>query len=108
MFGLFQTATVYTPHATTGAYSVTAQSNLACRLVQPGAGGGNVAPPDDVRAEEVQGRRLLWAAAYVMPDDAQVEIDSERYNVRAGTYTAVTGPSGNVVYRRCDVVEATS
>ncbi len=105
MIGLIHTATVYTPSAATGEYTVVAQSNLACRLAYIQQAAANL---DNERAAIGENRRLLWETAYIMPDDAQVEIGGERWNVRAGTYGAPTGPDGNVIYRRCEVTKVIS
>ena len=103
MYGLNKTATVYTPHATTGDYTVLAKSNLACRLAhKPSPAGGA-----EERAELVARRRLLWDEDYTMPETAQVEIDSERWNVQKGTVDKLTDLSSTVIYRRCDLVKVT-
>jgi hypothetical protein len=103
LFGLVHIATVYTPNGTTGEYTVVAQSNLPCRLVYiqnaPGA-------LENERAAIGENRRLLWSDEYVMPDEAQVDINGTRWNVRAGTYGTPTGPDGTVIYRRCEVTQA--
>lgn len=105
IFGLDQTATVYTPNATNGGYDVVASSNLACRLchIQQGAAGVG-----GEREAIGTNRRLLWDKEYAMPDEAQVLVDGERWNVRAGTFAAVRGPDSRVVYRRCEVTKAIS
>ena len=102
MYGLIHTATVYTPNGTTGEYDVTAKSSLPCRLcyIQ-----NSPASLDHERANIGENRRLLWQETYTMPDDAQVEINSTRYNVRQGTYGAPTGPWGAVAYHRCEVTK---
>lgn len=102
MYGLNKTATVYTPHASTGAYTVLAKSNLACRLAHK----LSPAPGADERAELTARRRLLWDEDYTMPENAQVEIDSERWNVQPGTIDKLTDLTSSVIYRRCDVVKA--
>lgn len=105
MFGLNKTATVYTPHASTGAYTVTAKSGLRCRLAYINVRGNS--PTADDRVEIAQNRRLLWEEAYTIPNDAQVEIDGERWNIKANSQGTLTGPDGTtVIYRRADVVEA--
>lgn len=104
MFGLNRTADVYTPHATTGAYTVLAKSGLRCRLAVQ-TRGANLDPASE-RDEDVRGRRLLWDEAYTMPSNAQVEIDSTRWNVVPGTIEAMTGLGSTAYYRRCDVIEA--
>ncbi|NJN53286.1 MAG: hypothetical protein HC804_00135 [Anaerolineae bacterium] len=103
MYGLDQTAIVYTPHATTGAYTVVARSELVCRLAYVEQGGSAVGGE---RENIGQRRRLLWDAEYAMPDEAQVEVDGERWNVLMGTYGQLRGADSQVVYRRCEVVRA--
>lgn len=103
MLGLNAVANVYTPNGTTGAFTVLAKSNLVCRLAYIQTG-----PADVGQERENIGsrRRLLWEDNYTMPDTAQVEVESQRWNVLAGTFGALTGPDGSVVYRRCEVVRA--
>lgn len=103
MFGLDQTATVYTPHATTGAYTVIAKSGLKCRLAYVEQGGSAIGGE---RSEIGTKRRLLWEEDYTMPDNAQVLVDGQRWNVKDGTAGALRGPASNVIYRRCELVEA--
>lgn len=101
-----QTANIYTPNPTTGAYDVLAKSSLACRLAYTQTYAQRATGPE--RVELAQGRRLMWEEDYTMSEDAQIEVDGQRFNVRAGTLGQLRGPSGQVVYRRCDVIEATS
>lgn len=103
MFGLDQTAEVYTPNGTDGDFTVLAKSGLACRLAYIQQGGTDIGGE---RADIGSRRRLLWEEAYTMPDTAQIEMDSERWNVLVGTFGAVRGPNSTVVYRRCEVVRA--
>jgi hypothetical protein len=97
MIGLIDSATVYTPQAATGAYTVLAKSGLACRLtiIQRNAG-----ETSDER-ESIAGKRLLlWDGSYAMPDPAQVEINGERWNLDEGTSSELRGPRGETIYRR--------
>lgn len=99
---LDQSGDVYTPHATTGDYTVLAKSGLVCRLVRmmltTNAAGERV---------ELAGKRsLIWEAGYTMPETAQVEVDGKRWNIQAGTVDYPRGHSGAVEYGRADVVEA--
>jgi hypothetical protein len=104
MFGLNATATVYTPHASTGAYTVTAKSGLPCRLAYVEQGGSGIGGEREAIGSK---RRLLWREAYTMPDNAQVDVSGQRWNVKEGTYGELTGPDGtSVIYRRCEVVIA--
>lgn len=109
MIGLDQTATVYTPNGTTGAFDVTAKTGLACRLAHLGGAGQS---PADERADPAGRRRLLWDPAYTMPEPAQVIVagDSggDRWSVQPETVEAIRGPLGTVVYRRAAVVRVIS
>ena len=103
MFGFDQTADIYTPASSTGAYTVLAKSGLVCRLAYVEQGGSGIGGE---RADIGTKRRLLWQEAYVVPANAQILLDGQRWNVKDGTYGALRGPAGDVVYRRCEVVEA--
>lgn len=101
MIGFIDTTLVYTPNGTNGDYTVLATTLTSSRLVITNSGvtiGGG-------RVELRSGPQLLWTDAYAMPDNAQISVNSKRYNVKAGTYDALRGPSGAVMYRRCDVQE---
>lgn len=101
MFGLNESATVYTPNGTTGEYTVVAKANLAVRLaVKPAPAGGAAE-----RAEGTPRRLLLWDEAYAMPDNAQVDVGGQRWNVIAGSVDALAGLDSAVVYRRCEVMK---
>lgn len=101
MIGLDQTAIVYTEAPVTGAFTVVAKSGLRCRLAHVRGGGSQ---PE--RAELAALRNMLWEPDYVLPETAQVEVDGIRWNPVPGTFGAMRGPSGTVLYRRCDVVRA--
>jgi hypothetical protein len=108
MIGFDQTATVYTPDPTTGAYTVVDKTGLSCRLAVVTVTG---ADPGPGRVELVDERRLLWEPGYAMPAEAQVEITSHglagrKWNVQVGSVAAIRGPSGSVAYHRARVVEA--
>jgi hypothetical protein len=103
MFGLDQTANIYTPNGTDGDFTTLAKSNLACRLAYIQQGGTDIGGE---REDLGNRRRLLWAEAYTMPATAQIEVDGERFNVLAGTYGQIRGVNSAVVYRRCEVVAA--
>lgn len=102
MIGLNQTAIVYTPNPTTGAYDVVAQAGLKCRLVHASIS-TDMGP---ARSEQTGARRLLWGPAYVMPETAQILVGAERWNVVAGTLATIRGLNGAVFYRRCEVTKA--
>lgn len=101
MYGLDQTASVYTPNGADGDFDVLAKSGLVCRLAYIQQGGSDIGGE---REDIGQRRRLLWAEAYTMPDTAQIEVEGQRWNVLAGTFGALRGPTSAVVYRRCEVV----
>jgi hypothetical protein len=104
MIGLDQTAVVYTPNLTTGAYDVVANAALDCRLTHSSIS-TDMGP---AREEQTGARRMLWGPDYVMPETAQVEVDGVRWNVQAGTFAAIRGPDSAVFYRRCEVTQARS
>lgn len=99
MFGITTTGTVYTPNGTTGEFTVAAQT-IVCRLSYVKREAADVA---DDRENIGERRRLLYTTDYTMPDTAQVAIDGVRWNILSGTYGAITGPNGSVVYRRVEV-----
>lgn len=103
MYGLDQSANVYTPNGTNGDFTTLAKSGLVCRLAYIQQGGSDIGGE---REDIGQRRRLLWAEAYTMPATAQIEVGGERWNVLAGTDGAIRGLNGAVVYRRCEVVRA--
>lgn len=103
MFGLIDTAAVYTPNGTDGDFTVLARSGLACRLAYIQQGGSDIGGE---REDLGSRRRLLWEADYTMPDTARVVVAGESWHVVAGTFGAMRGPRGEVVYRRCEVVRA--
>lgn len=81
-----------------------ANSALTCRMAYIEQGGSSIGGE---RGDIGSKRRLLWDAGYIMPDDAQVLIDGQRWNVREGTFGELTGPDNStVIYRRCEVVIA--
>lgn len=96
------TAVVYTPDPTTGALTVVANSALRGRLavVTITSSGPN-------RAELVSARRWLWQGSYEIPNNAQLLVGTERWNVAANSQAAERGLSGQVIIRRADVERAT-
>lgn len=97
-------ADIYTEDPATGAFTVLDESDLPVRLAIIGAKGANSAAE---RAEMVAMRRLVWGPDYAMPTRAQVAIDSERWNPVLGSFTApLWPPSGEVIYRGCDLIRA--
>lgn len=103
MIGLEQLADVYVPDGTTGAYTELAKAGLRCRLAHVAQ---IFQAPGGERAEVAGNRRLLWDEDYEMPEEAQVEIEGLRWNVRPGTAAQPLGPGGRAIYRRVEVVEA--
>lgn len=103
MIGLIHTATVYVRDGS-GNYMSVAKSGLACRAVHPK--GGESLP---ARAELAASRVLMWGPEYEFPSKfIQVEIDSERWNIRPETIAELPGPSGAIEYRRAMMVRAGS
>lgn len=100
--GLNATAVVYTPNESDGDYTVVARAELKCRLANKrrfGLGDGNE------RDEEVQNRMVMWQAAYAMPENAQIEVDGQRWNVVPDTYEIMRGLGDTPIYRRCEVTQ---
>ena len=99
--GFDQTASVYTPDATDGSFTVLAEPSLACRLAHVATAQNT---PADERAEVAHRRRLLWDADYTMPNPAEILVDGQRWSVQPETVEALRGPNGSVIYQRCTVV----
>jgi hypothetical protein len=99
MLGLDQTMTVYGEGAST--FDQVLVSDLPCRLAHVNAGGSSSASQ---RAELLAMRRLLWGPEYVMPENVQIEVAGIRWAAKAGTFGALRGPTGAVMYRAADVV----
>ena len=95
--------TVYLPNSTDGQYTEIDTQAIKCRLAITDRAGTAVASE---RGNVGTDRRLIWSANYAMPNEAQVEICGERWNVEPGTYAAVTGPDFKTVhYHRCEVTK---
>lgn len=84
-------------------YSTEVRANLACRLVHVDRSGATAGD----RAELMALRELMWDAAYVMPEGAQVAIDGVRWQTVRGTFGAPRR-RGLVAYRICQVERVTS
>lgn len=99
--GFDQRADVYSENPSTGLYDIRVKAQLKCRLAhvntQPAVSGNE-------RAELAALRNMLFDPDYVMPENVQVLVDGIRWQPVVGTFGALRGPSGQVVYRRCDVV----
>lgn len=103
MAGLNATAVVYMPNEVDGDYTEVVRSALKCRLANKrrfGLGDGTE------RDEEVPNRMVMWQADYVMPENAQIEVDGQRWNVVPDTYAEMRGLGEAVMYRRCEVTQA--
>lgn len=102
MIGLIDTVDIMTEGAT-GLSTVPLVSGLRCRLAHQAVGGAT----GNERAELSQMRRMIWDATPVLPEAIQiVASDGTRYNALTGTFRALRGPSGTILYRSCDVVRA--
>jgi hypothetical protein len=103
---LTQKATVYAEDQVSGRYTVVVHENLACRLIRPGGD----TQTQEARAELFSARDLYWDATYEMAETAQVEIEGERWQPRAGTFQPLTvlPDSGTPVVWRCIAVRITS
>lgn len=105
-FAFDQRMTIYTPNETDGRHDVVIASDRPCRLAI--VGGGELPETADGRVTQTGVRRLMWHPSLAMPEDAQIEVDGQRWNIHAGTMQAVRGISGAVVYQRCDVTKVIS
>lgn len=95
------TMDVYAPNLTDGAYTVQTASGVRCRLIEFGSG---MTRSREERASMIGYMLLVYdPAATVLPDDAQVEMRGDRWNVVAGSDTDFRGPTGKVAYHSCDV-----
>lgn len=100
MIGLDQRATVYTADGS-GDYTVTAKSNLPCRLIVQGVRSAEA--PADERADPARNTFLMWGPDYTMPSNAQVAIDGQRYNVQPHTVAKPRNALSAVEYQRAMV-----
>jgi hypothetical protein len=103
MFGLVHTAVVSLPNFIDGDYTLVDNAALPCRLT--------LVPPEDgkdahERAELAAMRRLLWGPDYTMPENARVNVNGYDWLVVAGSFAAVGGVSGAIVYNRCELTRA--
>lgn len=100
--GLNNTMAVFTPDSD-GAYTVEAQTDVVCRLNHISRNPANLGGEREAIGDD---RLLMWSQVYVMPDDAQIEIDGQRWNVREGSCDEITGADfSTIVYRRCQVMK---
>ena len=104
MLALIDKATIYTRAALRGRFTVVARSGLRCRLAhvnqRPAATGAE-------RAELAAMRNLIFEPGFHMPEQCQIDINGVKWNPRAGTFGAFSGPTGAILYRKVDVVRAT-
>lgn len=80
-------------------------NSLPCRMVHMSVQG--MATSQD-RDELGARRKFFFDPAFVMPEYAQIIIngETERWNVVAGTFAKLSGPSRQASYRRCEVIRA--
>jgi hypothetical protein len=100
VIGLDQVATVWT-RGVGGGHTVLVKSGLRCRLSAVAVEGSAAE-----RAELSASRRLLWGPEYQLPEGCQVEVEGERWTAVRGTQARMRGPTGAVVYQRCEMVRA--
>lgn len=96
-------AKVYAQDETTGAYTVVLFAALAVRLALPSRQPTATAVDRQVFADL---RTLIWDPSYTISEDAQVEVDGQRWNLTAGTVMVIRDPLQRPVYARADVVRA--
>lgn len=98
------TMDVYAPNLVDGAYTVLTGTGVRCRLIEFGSG---MARGREERAAMIGYMMLVYdSASTALPDDAQVEIRGDRWNVVVGSDTDFRGPTGVIAYRSCDVAFA--
>lgn len=104
MIGLIDTATVYTEDAN-GVFTVVAADGLRCRRAhvnsQPATSGAE-------RADLAAIRNLIWQPDVYLPEHCQIRFSDspEIWNPVGGSFKALSGPSGALTYRCCDIVRA--
>ena len=101
---LDQTGGVATPAASDGAYTVTANASLRCRVVHLMTQGAYVS---ESRAEMSERRILMWDSTYTMPANARVTVAGMTFSVVDATVSYPRGPWGTVEFGRAEIVEAT-
>jgi hypothetical protein len=102
--------TVYT-RPSGGTFTVAARTGLRCRLVNLSGPDPRISPE---RAGLAPAPALVWEAAYVMPDVAQVRITAHpdsaligsNWTVVRGTLSAPADWTNSVVYRRAEISRA--
>lgn len=99
MIGLNRRATVYGEGAST--YDQVLKADLPCRMSHVDATNSS---NQGERAELLSMRRVLWDPDYVMPENAQIEVDGVRWQLVAGSFAAFRGPSNQITYRAADAV----
>ena len=104
-----QTATVYTADPSKlgagGRFTIVANETLPCRLVALSQR-YVMAPMAPQRVEEARRRDMYWAQDYVMPNNSQLLIGTERWNVENGTTVEEYWTDGSTFLRHCEVVRA--
>jgi hypothetical protein len=104
------TCTVFTRPAG-GTFTVASRTGLRCRLVNLSGPDPRISPE---RAGLAPAPALIWEAAYVMPDVAQVRITAHpdsaligsNWTVVRGTLSAPADWTNAVVYRRAEISRA--
>lgn len=100
-FALDQEATIYTENANSGRYTTVANPSLKCRLMHIPL---NRAQSATSRAELAGNRHMMFDAAYVMDERAQVEVDGVRWQPTPGTFSTFRDWNSVAIYRSCDLV----
>lgn len=102
MIGLIHLCNVYT---SADNYAAPVKENLRCRFAHMTLDTQREALPLSERTELAAARRLMYDAAYAMPERAVVEQvgaatglpDGTRWNVVYGTLSGWHGPSGAII-----------
>lgn len=103
MIGLIHTVDILTQGAA-GTFTTLAHSGLRCRLRHMNSQSGALAAE---RAELGQMRVMVWEPTPELPEQFQaVTPDGTRYNALAGTFKALPGPTGALMYRSVTVMRA--
>lgn len=100
---LTQVATVYGRHGTTGQFTVSLKTGLACRLLHLNV---QASPSGAGRSELAARRSFCWDATYAYPAppvEAQIEVDGLRWNlVDTGAIETMRWVDGSACYKRAD------
>jgi len=99
MLGLNTYADVYIVNDVNGEYDILTHPQLPCRLAHIGVTGAAID-----RAQLLSTRMLIWDVGYSIPDDAQVDVEGNRWQTVRGTFSTLKGPNNVPTYKRVDVV----